>query len=195
VSDTAAVHQAEARLQTILKAVMVGARAQDPASRPGGDDLNGVFTAAGAIEPPYDPEALCLLMEHSDSLRQNIDGSGHRFEPAIELDADDGDQRVGDTIYLARLATRDRGDLPPDAVLQPTEEEIAERKRELQQLARIERARLDSFFDFCCFDHSFVDIRRLARTWRSRATPSGRCSETPKASSPASSTCPLTQCA
>jgi hypothetical protein len=70
---------------------------------------------------------------------------------------------VGDTIYLARLATRDRGDLPPDAVLQPTEEEIAERKRELQQLARIERARLDSFFDFCCFDHSFVDLRRRTR--------------------------------
>ena len=60
MSDASAVHRAEERLQTILKAVVVGARAQDPASRPGGEDLTGAFTAAGAIEPPYDPEALCL---------------------------------------------------------------------------------------------------------------------------------------
>ena len=170
MSEAAAAHQADARLQTILKAVVVGARAQDPASRPGGEELTGAFTAAGAIEPPYDPEALCLLMEHSNSLRQNvdayatnIDGFGHRFEPAIDFDADDADQRVGDTIYLERLAARDKGDLPADAVLGPTDEEVATRKRELQQLARIERARLESFFDFCCFDHSFVDLRRRTR--------------------------------
>ena len=170
MSEAAAAHQADARLQTILKAVVVGARAQDPASRPGGEELTGAFTAAGAIEPPYDPEALCLLMEHSNSLRQNvdayatnIDGFGHRFDPAIDFDADDADQRVGDTIYLERLATRENGELAADASLQPTEEEIIERKRELQQLARIERARLESFFDFCCFDHSFVDLRRRTR--------------------------------
>jgi PBSX family phage portal protein len=170
VSDASAVHRAEERLQTILKAVVVEARAQDPSSRPGGEDLTGVFTAAGAIEPPYDPEALCLLMEHSNSLRQNvdayatnIDGFGHRFEPAIDFDADDADQRVGDTIYLERLAARDKGDLPNESELEPTAEEVAGRKRELQQLARIERARLESFFDFCCFDHSFVDLRRRTR--------------------------------
>jgi len=170
VSDASAVHRAEERLQTILKAVVVGARAQDPASRPGGEDLVGAFTAAGAIEPPYDPEALCLLMEHSNSLRQNvdayatnIDGFGHRFEPAIDFDADDADQRVGDTIYLERLAARDKGDLPADTELQPTDVEVAERKRELQRLARVERARMESFFDFCCFDHSFVDLRRRTR--------------------------------
>ncbi len=30
-------------------------------------------------------------------------------------------------------------------------------------LARMEKARLESFFDFCCFDHSFVDLRRRTR--------------------------------
>jgi len=170
VSEAAAVHKAEARLQTILKAVVVSAKTQDPASRPGGEDLSSAFAAAGALEPPYDPEALCLLLEHSNSLRQNvdayatnIDGFGHRFEPAIDFDADDADQRVGDTLYLERLATRDRGELAEGAALSPTDEEVAERKRELQQLARIERARLESFFDFCCFDHSFVDLRRRTR--------------------------------
>jgi len=170
VSETAVVHEAEARLQTILKAVVVGAKTQDPASRPGGEDLSAAFASVGAIEPPYDPEALCLLTEHSNSLRQNvdayatnIDGFGHRFEPAIDFDADDADDRIADSIYLERLAARDRGELPAGSQLQPTAEEVTERKRELVQLARIERARLESFFDFCCFDHSFVDLRRRTR--------------------------------
>ena len=170
MSEVAAARQAEQSLQTILKAVVVGAWSQDPASRPGGEDLSAAFTAAGALEPPYDPEALCLLMEHSNSLRQNvdayatnIDGFGHRLEPAIDFDAEDADRQVADCIYLERVAARDRGDLPDDVPLEPTDEEVAERRRELVQLARIERARLESFFDFCCFDHSFVDLRRRTR--------------------------------
>ena len=170
MTEAARVHQAEERLQTILKAVVVGARAGDPVSRPGGEDLTEAFAASGALCPPYDPEALCLLMEHSNSLRQNvdayatnIDGFGHRFEPAIDFDADDADRRVADCIYLERVAARDRGELDTGATLEPTAEEMAARKRELQQLARIERARLESFFDFCCFDHSFVDLRRRTR--------------------------------
>jgi len=169
-TDTRAIHRAEQRLQTILKAVVVGGRPQDPASRPGGEGASSAFSRAGALEPPYDPQALCLLMEHSNSLRQNvdayatnIDGFGHRFEPAIDFDADDADANVADIVFLERLAARDRGELPKDAALQPTDEEVAERKRELKQLARIERARLAAFFDFCCFDHSFVDLRRRTR--------------------------------
>lgn len=170
MTEAARVHQAEERLQAILKAVVVGARAGDPASRPGGEDLTEAFAASGALCPPYDPEALCLLMEHSNSLRQNvdayatnIDGFGHRFEPAIDFDADDADRRVADCIYLERVAARDRGEIDAGAALDPTADEVATLKRDLQQLARIERARLESFFDFCCFDHSFVDLRRRTR--------------------------------
>lgn len=170
MSEAIAAHEVEERLQTILKAVVVGAKTRDPASRPGGEDLAEVFAAAGAIEAPYDPEALCLLMEHSNSLRQNvdayatnIDGFGHRLEPAIDFDAEDADRRVADAIYIERLAAQDSGDMSEDASLEPTEVEVAERKRELQRLARVERARLESFFDFCCFDHSFVDLRRRTR--------------------------------
>jgi PBSX family phage portal protein len=170
VSEKAAAHEAEARLQTILKAVVVGGRTQDPASRPGGEDLSDAFASAGALEPPYDPEALCLLTEHSNSLRQNvdayatnIDGFGHRLEPAIDFTADDASEHIADAIYLERLAAQERGDLSPESALQPTEAEVTERLQELVQLARIERARLESFFDFCCFDHSFVDLRRRTR--------------------------------
>ena len=167
---TPATHAANHRVQTLLKAVVVEAQTDNPQSRPGGEDLAQAFNQAGAIEPPYDPEALCLLMEHSNSLRQNadayatnIDGFGHRLEPAIDFDAEDADQRVADAITIERLAARERGEQSGDAALEPTDDEVAARKRELQQLARVERARLESFFDFCCFDHSFVDLRRRTR--------------------------------
>ena len=79
----AAAREAERRLQAILKAVVVGARTQDPASRPGGEDLAAAFASAGALEPPYDPEALCLLMEHSNSLRQNAVPLRRRPGPSL----------------------------------------------------------------------------------------------------------------
>ncbi|HHH28951.1 MAG TPA: phage portal protein [Polyangiaceae bacterium] len=169
MSDASAAERAHARLQAILKAVVVGRDVADPASREAGE-AEALFTAAGALEPPYDPTALCLLVEHSNALRQNldayavnIDGFGHRFEPAIDFDAEDADARVADAIFLERTVARDNGELDAGADLEPTEEEVAARKRELIHLARVERARLQSFFDFCCFDHSFVALRRRTR--------------------------------
>jgi PBSX family phage portal protein len=170
VTSPDAIHEADRNLQTILKAVVVGARVQDPASRPGGEEVSTAFVAAGALQPPYDPEALCLLVEHSNSLRQNvdayatnIDGFGYRFEPAIDFEAEDARQKVADALTLERIAARDAGTLPEGTPLAPPAEEVAVRFGELRQLARAERARLDSFFDFCCFDHSFVDLRRRSR--------------------------------
>ncbi len=165
MTTAAAIHEADASLQTILKAVVVGSRVQDPSSRPGGEDETGAaFANAGALVPPYDPEALCLLVEHSNSLRQNvdayatnIDGFGYRFEPAIDLDAEDAPQKVSDAISLERAAAEDATNS------EPTAEEVSARLAELRRLAHAERARLESFFDFCCFDHSFVDLRRRTR--------------------------------
>ena len=165
-----AAHSANARVQAILKAVVLGARVPDPASITGGEGVGALFGISGALEPPYDPEALCLLFEHSNALRQNvdayatnIDGFGHRFDPAIDFVADDADRRVGECIYLERLAAQERGDLPGDAELEPTPEEITARRRALVQLARTERARLTSFFESCSFDHSIVELRRRTR--------------------------------
>jgi len=164
------IHEADRSLQTILKAVVVGSRVQDPASRPGGEEVSTAFAAAGALQPPYDPEALCLLVEHSNSLRPNvdsyatnIDGFGYRFEPAIDFDAEDARQKVSDAMMLERIAARDAGTLVEGMPLTPATEEVAARFTELRQLARVERARLEAFFDFCCFDHSFVDLRRRMR--------------------------------
>ena len=169
MNEAAATDQAHARLQTILKAVVVGRDVLDQSSVEAGEAA-GVFQSAGALEPPYDPETLCLLVEHSHALRQNldayavnIDGFGHRFEPAIDFEAEDADRRVADALFLERVAAQERGELAAGTPLQPSDDEVAARKQDLVHLARIERARLQSLFDFCCFDHSFVDLRRRTR--------------------------------
>ena len=162
------IAKAAANAQAVLKAFVIGSDLQDPASIPGGEDSD--FASAGAIPPPYDPAALCQLFEHSNSLRQNvdayatnIDAFGFRLEPAVDLEADDANERVADTILIERLAARDRGRLPAGTPVTPTPEEIAARRTELAQLARVEKARLETFFEFACFDHSFVDLRRRSR--------------------------------
>lgn len=152
---------------SVVKALVVGPPVQASRSP---DDLEARFQSAGALVPPYDPGALCQLMEHSNALRQsidayavNIDGFGHRLEPAIELDAEDADARVAEALFLERSAARARGELPDGTPLEPDAEEIQNRRRELLELARLERARLDAFFDACCPDCSFVDLRRRTR--------------------------------
>jgi PBSX family phage portal protein len=130
----------------------------------GGEAENALFDAAGALQPPYDPEALCLLFEHSNALRQNvdayatnIDGFGHRLDPAIDFDADDADRRIAECIHLERLHAGVVG------ALDPSPDEVKERRRELVALARAERAHLATFFESCAFDQSFVELRRRTR--------------------------------
>ena len=144
MDPTDATTAADHRVQTLLKAVVVGARVSDPASRPAGEEA-GAFASAGALLPPYDPEALCLLVEHSNSLRQNvdsyatnIDGFGYRFEPVIDFEAEDARQKVADALMLERLATGESGAV----AVTPAEDEVTARLAELRLLARVERARL-----------------------------------------------------
>ncbi len=156
----------------ILKAHVLGAM-PDSNARSSVDENERLFVEAGAIVPPYDPEALCLLLENSNSLRQNIDAYvtnidafGHRFEPVIDLDADDADQRIANAIYVERLAAKEaeRDDPVVQAKpLVPTAAEVAARKKEVAETIRMERSRLETFFDFCCVDLSFVTLRRRTR--------------------------------
>ena len=44
----------------VLKALVLGAGTPDHASRPGGE-VGAVFASLGALEPPYDPEALGVM--------------------------------------------------------------------------------------------------------------------------------------
>lgn len=160
----------------LVKAHLVGReRVADSNVVAGVDDAERVFMGTGAVAPPYDPETLCLLLENSNSLRQNIDAYvtnidafGHRFEPVIDLDADDANQRIANAIYIERLKLKEdprRRDEPEVRALQttPTPEEVAARKREVAELMRMERSRLENFFEYCCVDGSFVTLRRRTR--------------------------------
>ncbi len=154
----------------IIKAWVAGDRLKDSATLPAGEPTWAAFTAAGALEPPYDPGSLCLLVEHSNALRQNvdayatnIDGFGHRLEPAIDFTAEDASEKVAQCMFLERLAAQERGELAADAVLEPTPEEVLARRKELAQLALVEKARLEGFLEFACFEQSFVDLRRRTR--------------------------------
>lgn len=149
--------------QAIFKALVL--EAEIPASLPGGE-LDTAFAEAGALTPPYDPETLCRLFEHSNSLRPNvdayatnIDGFGHRLEPAIDLEAENADERVAESLYLEALAA---GEDRPSS-FEASAEEIATRKKELERLAQAEKSKLGAFFDSCCYDYSFVELRRRSR--------------------------------
>ena len=100
-----------------------------------GIDSRGFAFSEAVVDPPYDLETLCLLLEHSNALRPNvdayatnIDGFGHKLQAAIDLDAEDADERVAECIFLERVAARERGELDEDAALEPTEDEVRVRR-------------------------------------------------------------------
>jgi len=130
-----------------------------------------LFTMAGAIEPPYSLEALNNLYEHSNALRQNIDAYatnidafGHHFVPVVDFDADDADARIADSIYEKRLRDLEDPNIPrPSMPVRPTPDEVQAEKRRLTEEMRIEKRRLERFFDFACESMSFTTLRRRLR--------------------------------
>jgi len=138
------------------------------------DQREQVFAGMGVVTPPYDPETLATLFENSSSLRQNvdayvtnIDAFGHRFEPVIDLDASDVDHRIANALLVERQRRTVRPEhgeaLKPASLAPPTPEEVAAKKTEVTEQMRLERSRLETFFDFCCVDLSFVTLRRRTR--------------------------------
>jgi PBSX family phage portal protein len=155
----------------LIKAHVLGAdRVADSNAMPWTDveQREQVFAGMGVVTPPYDPETLAILFENSSSLRQNvdayvtnIDAFGHRFEPVIDLDASDADHRIANALLIERQRLGHGGD--PTAIAVPTPEEVAAKKAEVTEHMRVERSRLESFFEFSCIDLSFVTLRRRTR--------------------------------
>lgn len=132
------------------------------------DDV--AFEQSGAIEPPYPPDRLLMEFENSNALRQNvdayaqnIDGFGWRVEPIFDLDDEGIDEKIADAIFLDAewQAARDGEDF--DDSFEATPEMVAEAKEIIRRRMRQERARLDLFFDFCCSDRSFTQLRKDSR--------------------------------
>lgn len=160
----------------IIKAHIVGRDRVADSNVLGTDGEAGqLFAGAGVVPPPYEPETLAILYENSSSLRQNvdayvtnIDAFGHRLEPVLDLDASDADQRIANAIYVERSRLREDPRHRDDAdvktlSLVPTAEEVAAKRRDIADHMRLERFRLENFFEYCCTDTSFSTLRRRTR--------------------------------
>jgi PBSX family phage portal protein len=132
------------------------------------------FSTHGALVPPFEPDDLCALYRVSNSLRPNIDayqtnidGFGHRFEPVINLESEDADERIKNALFLESL--HDKGVDPREAMsedvgeLIPTDEDVGKAKEEIKLQMQLEKAWLKNFFDFCCPDISFSELRQRSR--------------------------------
>lgn len=158
--------------EVVAKAYAIGRDIEPSAAKQDRDETEGIFERSQALEPPYDPEVLVNLLEVSNSLRQNVDayavnvdGFGNRFEPVVDLDADDADETVADAIVMERIHQQQlRGNDDPDiSELEPSPKEVADRKKALTRAMRIERRQLTAFFAFAAQGMSFPALRKLTR--------------------------------
>lgn len=121
-----------------------------------------IFTNAGAINPIYDPLILALIYENSSNLRQNvdayvtnIDSFGHHFVPVLDLAAEDADERIRDALRAERrygqknTTDAEAAEVILDLPSEPTDGEVAARRKELEVEIRAERADLEMFFENC----------------------------------------------
>lgn len=139
-----------------------------------GNRDSSIFKKAGALGVPYDPAVMCRLFEHSNALRQNvdayvvnIDGNGHRFEPVIDLESDDAFDQVRDAIFLERLIEEEDEEAEHDPekvqLAFPSDSEVQTRIDDMTIAMRLEKAKLEAFFRFCCLDESFISLRMKSR--------------------------------
>jgi PBSX family phage portal protein len=142
----------------IAKATVVGDRKRSN-SQSGETNESKLFQSAGSLSIPYDPTLLSRVFEHSNSLRQNvdaytvnIDGHGHRFEPVIDTDSDNVNEIVADLISSS-------SNKPVD----PESDEVGKKIAEIRKQQRIEKLRLDAFFQYAVTDSSFVALRKKTR--------------------------------
>lgn len=157
---SAAEESAEERA-AVVKARLLGMDL--PHSKEGGE-IKTAFSGSGALVPPYDPDRCLFWCRNSQSLRPNIealatnvDGFGHRFEAGIRLNAKGAEEKVADAILARRYSAGD--DDPPE----PTAEEVGEEMARLARRARVEKAKVASFFRHASHDGSFVRLRRRTR--------------------------------
>ena len=122
-----------------------------------------MFLQSGTLLPPYDPGQLQHLLEHSNSLRQNIDayatnidGFGHHFEPTINLESDDLVEQVRVAMFQDRALAGD------NSAQFPSDEEVEAKIEEIRHDMAIEKIKLEFFFKNAA-DKAFVTHRMETR--------------------------------
>lgn len=172
----------EPRHVALVKAHVVGGDVPDPAASGSATEVATQGPLADEVLTPHrlSLKRLIELWEMSASLGPviaayvtNCDSFGHRFEPAINLDAPDVRDRIADAL-LAKRVVQEHGALPPpDARLvptngasqatEPTEADVEATLRHLKWVARLERVRLRAFFNHCCPKGGFTKLRKQLR--------------------------------
>jgi len=147
-------------LGVITKALSEGAGAEFSQQLQQEDEA---FRNADALPCPYPPELLIRLFEKSSALRPcvdamvtNVNGFGHRWVPTIDLKSSDADKMLAASILAERLQD---GDEDP---AEPTPEEIAERRQQIERGIQIEELRM-KFFLAACSKEGFAKLRK--RVW------------------------------
>jgi PBSX family phage portal protein len=181
VTLTKAVEEANGKRFPRVKSYFVSAEGVATSNALVDPSVDRLFSSRGALEPPYNPEMLALLFEHSNALRQNvdayatnIDGFGHRFEPVIDLDTDEARDRIRNAIMLDRFRARETEilGLAPGTVeaylkeaqpLTPSDAEVEQRIASVREAMLIEKFRLEAFYEGCSVESSFVSLRRRTR--------------------------------
>lgn len=125
------------------------------------NERNRIFDQKGALAPPYDPQLLGTLYDHSAALRPNveayatnIDAFGHRFESLTEPDHN------GQPVASADPEVTD-GNPVTDPAPEPTALPPVDPKMKL--LVDAEKKGLKRFFDYCCIEQSFSELRQMTR--------------------------------
>ena len=164
------------------------------------DEQRVMYAKAGAVTPPLDPVSLANLFEMSGALRSNIDAYsvnidsfGHRFEPVIDLDADDAKERVklamtqerllgldativeeagGDSSEVQKLVAQMKAVSgfsqhdrvdDPGELPEPSDAEVEKRMASIRREMIRERLAVDKFFKFVTTDGSFEQLRMQTR--------------------------------
>jgi PBSX family phage portal protein len=166
----------------ILKARVLGSDAvQAQASRSDeNEDLNAVFGQASVLKSPYNPDTLLRMWENSSALPQNVqsmvvnvDGMGHRFVMRVDLTSEESFEKVRDAVWLDRLQKEELANYDeetgefrevenPERYM-PSDDEVSREIEKLKIRARLEHARLSSFFEYVNPDGSFDTLRRQTR--------------------------------
>lgn len=126
------------------------------------EDINQLYSIADIIVPPYEPLSLCAMYDRSAILRPNIDAYavnieafGHRLVPRVDLDKPDAADKVRDAILLERIY-----DGAPPSV---DKTDVDAQLMQLPAQLRIERLKLETFFESCVPTMSFVELRERTR--------------------------------
>lgn len=161
--------------QRVCKARVVGPAVETSAAiqDEDADTVASLFQSVGALEPPFNPSTLLKYWENSSSLNQNIeayqvniDGLGHRLVPRVDFTAAEAVDKVRDGMWIERIRAseaRDYDSVMDPVDLLPRDEDVSERIIELKMQARLEKARLESFFEYANPEGSFVKLRTETR--------------------------------